>query len=787
MNKASFVFGRFGLLLALAAAACSGDDGAPGPTGPAGPAGPAGPTGAMGDMGDPGNNGDDGTDGVDGQNSLVAQTEIGPGADCASGGVRIDSGIDDNGDGTLDMAEIDDTSFVCRAGPVTVQLLHFADVDSSEAVALDAVADFSALVDGLRNDPTYGPFTVMVSSGDNVIPGPRWFAAENDAVRAVSGSNEPGSADHFWMNAFGVDASAIGNHELDQGPGEFADAIRSEAGGGAEFPGTQFPYLAANIDFSAEDDLSVGAEGANVEDLGGQVAASAVITVGGEPIGLVGVSTPELPSITATGDLVIGGSVADIGQLAAAVQPAIDALIARGINKIIVLAHLQQLDFEKALAAELSGVDIIVAGGSNTRMGDSTDTLFPGDGAFDENYPFETTDADGSPLLIVNVDGDYKYLGRLVVTFDVLGNIIPESLDEDISGTFASTSTNVDLVGGTAIPAVVQMRDALLGVITTQFENVIGHTDVYLEGRRGNVRTEETNLGNLTADSMKWYAEQCNELASQSVLALKNGGGIRAEIGNAVVTGTVTEFFPPFNDGLDVNPGDVSEGNLRSTLRFDNGIVVFDVTGEEIKLLLEHGVAGTEPGRTPGQFPQVGGISFGYDPAGTPLELILDDVDGDGDVDDVVGVMTPGTRVTDIYVDTDGDAVADAPLYIDGVATATAAQTFKLATLNFLANGGDRYPFALLSAANRTQIYTNVGSNDPNDGDDDVPDFPILTDCDPGLQSDFSDTGGEQDALAEYMLEFFPNPASPFVTAETAPVDDRRIQDLSIIPTFVAP
>ena len=300
----------------------------------------------------------------------------------------------------------------------------------------------------------------------------------------------------------------------------------------------------------------------------------------GERIGLVGASTPDLPSITTTGGLQVAGSTSDISELAAAIQPTVDNLIAQGINKIILLTHMQQIDIDRTLAGLMSGVDIIVAGGSNTRMGDATDTLFPGDTAFTEPYPFSTTDADGSPILIVNIDGDYKYLGRLVVTFDVFGTLLTDTIDEDISGAWASTSTNANAVGGTAIPEVVEMRDAVLGVIEVQFNNVIGHTDVFIEGRRSRVRTEETNLGNLTADSMKWYAEQCNELASESVLALKNGGGIRAEIGDVVVTGTVTEFFPPFNDGLDVDPGDVSEGHLRGTLRFDNGAVVFDVTGE---------------------------------------------------------------------------------------------------------------------------------------------------------------------------------------------------------------
>ncbi len=647
-----------------------------------------------------------------------------------------------------------------------LQLLHFADVDGNEATALDNVDEFSALVDGFRNDDQFGLDTLVVSSGDNVIPGPRWFAAEDSSVRALTGSNEPGHVDHLWLNAFGVVASAVGNHELDQGPGEFADSISTESRDGVTFPGTQFPYLAANVDFSGEEDFAdrIGVDGDDAETMAGQVARSAIVRVRNEPIGLVGVSTPELPNITSTGDLTIAGSTADIAELAAAVQPTIDELTATGINKIIVLAHLQQISLEKALAEELTDVDIIVAGGSNTRMGDATDTLFPGDGAFDEPYPFQTEDADGNPTLVVNVDGDYKYLGRLVVEFDDAGLVIPESLDEAVNGAWASIAANVTSVGGIANDEVEVTRDAVQAVIETQFNNVIGHTDVFLEGRRGEVRTQETNLGNLTADSMVAYAENCTELTN--VLALKNGGGIRAEIGNAVTTGVTTEFFPPFNDGLDAEPGDVSEGHLRGTLRFDNGLVVLDVTGNELKALLEHAVAATAPGATPGQFPQVGGISFGFDPS-----------------------LAAGARITDLWVDTDIDNnnTPDTALFTGGVAQPAASETFQVVTLNFLANGGDDYPFDTLTAPNRRQIYDTVGFGDPDVDENGEPDFPVLTACDFGMQNGFSYTGGEQDALAEFFLMNFPEPATPFNVAETAPADDRRIQDLSIIDAFVAP
>ena len=149
MNIASLRMGRIGLLIAATAFAACGEDGDRGPIGPEGPAGPTGPTGETG------------SDGNDGLNSLVSQTDIAPGAECPDGGVRFESGLDDNGDGTLDAAEVDSTSVVCGIQPFTIQLLHFADMDTNESIALDAVDEFSALVDGFRNDPVYGANTAV--------------------------------------------------------------------------------------------------------------------------------------------------------------------------------------------------------------------------------------------------------------------------------------------------------------------------------------------------------------------------------------------------------------------------------------------------------------------------------------------------------------------------------------------------------------------------------------------------------------------------------------------------
>jgi 2',3'-cyclic-nucleotide 2'-phosphodiesterase/3'-nucleotidase/5'-nucleotidase len=657
------------------------------------------------------------------------------------------------------------------ANTFTLQLLHYADVDGNENIALDVVDEFSGLVDGFKKDPMYGSNTLFVSSGDMIIPGPRFYAAEDNKVRNLTGSNEPGHLDIFFANKMGLHASAFGNHEFDAGPGELFDAaFSSESRNGINFPGSEFPWLGTNIDFSDDFDFDgeIAQDGSNVSNIKSKVARHAIAVVNGDTIGLIGASSPSFPTITSTGFVNFSPAGSWTNQdLAAIIQESVDSLKAMGVNKIVLLSHMQQISVEKALAGLLDGVDIIVAGGSNTRMGDATDALFTNalgsDQAFDETYPFLTTDASGSPVAVVNVDGDYKYLGRLVVEFDQDGKLNTNSIDANTSGAFASTAANVTAVGGTINADVQEVRDSVLAVINAQYQNIVGYSEVYLDGRRSQVRTQETNLGNLTADANLWYANQLNPANDDPVLvSIKNGGGIRTEIGTSKLPpGTNDyddlEYFAPENNA-------VTEGHLRATLRFNNGLVRLTLTAQELKDVIEHSLSGVSPSSTPGSFPQIGGMMIEYNPTAKASEIdVLTAANGD----DSIVVTVPGERVQTMVINqADGSKMT---LVQDGELVVSPTMPINVVTLNFLANGGDAYPFTIANFTNRRiNYYSGAGFGESTD----FPDGDLTND--PGLSSDISSTGGEQDALAEYMSANYPQNA-PYSEEETEAEDDERI------------
>jgi hypothetical protein len=111
------------------AAGPAGSMGPPGPMGPAGTAGPAGPvgspgttgaTGATGPSGPQGPPGVAGPAGVGGLTSLIAQSVEPRGLNCIAGGTKVQTGLDQNGNGILDPNEVTATTYICNAANAIV-------------------------------------------------------------------------------------------------------------------------------------------------------------------------------------------------------------------------------------------------------------------------------------------------------------------------------------------------------------------------------------------------------------------------------------------------------------------------------------------------------------------------------------------------------------------------------------------------------------------------------------------------------------------------------------------
>lgn len=716
--------------------------------------------------------------------------------------VGYEGNIDNAVAGGVGVYEISPASF-------RLQVLHASDMEADTS-SITAAPQFAALVDKIE-DAAGNNASITIGAGDCFIPGAFLSAGNDISTRAalktalgfgfgynasgVDLRENPGRPDIAIMNSIGFDATCIGNHEWDLGATEFANIVLpvpQTSRTTMRHYGAAFPFLSANLDFSADSTLNArytsairntGAfaphpnenyPGINASPTNAKLAKSAIIERGGEKIGVLGVTPPDLASISSpglvtvtgpTGAVVVSPRTYDIDALAAHLQPTIDALVAAGCNKIVMATQLQQIDNEKLLATKLRHVDIIVAGGSGTIYSNSG-ILQPGDTSAGA-YPFTATDLDGKTVAVVSGEGQYQYLGRLVLEFNAAGDIIAvDPSSDNIAVTPAAVAANWGAADpyatGTRGGTVKAVADAVGAVINAKDGLILGKSSVYLEGRRTSVRQQETNFGNLSADANLWYAQQLDPTVEVSI---KNGGGIRNSIGSVDAVGTPQPTAA--NPGAGKAAGDVSQLDLEDSLKFNNNLTLLTVTAQQLKVLLEHGVQGSNgtgaDKSTPGQFCQLGGImvvadlaetAVGYTSSGSPA---------------LISAVNGGSRIRyAALVDDNGDPTE--VLVSNGIVL-NPTRPVRLVTLNFLANsspagsdfGGDSYPFPWAIRTNPSANRLDLTSDSSTNG------YTLAVSTLGGVNG----AGTEQDAFAEYMLAF--HASTPFAKADTVADLDRRI------------
>lgn len=606
-------------------------------------------------------------------------------------------------------------------GSLTLQILHASDFESSIS-ALEDAPRFSSVVEGLK--AAYPTNTLMLASGNNYIPGP-FFTASADPGLPYGGVK--GRGDILLLNALGFQASSFGVHEFSDGVQTLPNVLLAEPEIG--YPGSLFPYLSANLDFTTDSNTSglITADGQDWQQTTNRVARSTVITVAGQRIGIVGATTGDLPNVTSSGNV-----SADTNVLLR-VQQVVDALTATGIDKVILLSHLQNLTNEFTLAAQLRDVDVIIGGGSGRLLAKETDRLREGDIRAGD-YPMTFTSATGEPVQVVNVDGRFRYVGRLVVEFDAAGKV---AVVNPASGLYATDEEGV-LATGNVPPAaaVTTIITNLASVIDAKDSQVFGFTTQFLNGLWSDLYAEETNLGDLTADANLQRARLTD---ANTVVSIKNGGGIRDSIGAIQRVGDTFAHVPPLaNPRVGKPAGGISQLDIENALRFNNPLTLLTLTAQQLRDALEWGVAGTG---APGQFPQVAGLAFSFDPNGTPLTYLRDTNNT------IVGIDQAGTRLQNLVV-TNADGRLD--LVVDkGVLVGDANRTFRIVTIAFMASGGDFY-YPLTQGIDRVELVTSSGARS------------------------FTTEGAEQRALADYLEVI-----ETYTEMDRPGTQDTRIQNLA--------
>ncbi|MBI1949442.1 MAG: bifunctional metallophosphatase/5'-nucleotidase [Deltaproteobacteria bacterium] len=498
---------------------------------------------------------------------------------------------------------------------------------------------------------------LVLHGGDSFIPAPE-LSVEVDKRSALLAGND----------LLFVAASGLGNHEFDLGESFVAEAIK----------GAAFPYVTATIDVKAGPlraalgDAAAGTPWAH--DVKGKLVprvklCTAMLVDGKCPglvVGVVGSTTEQLRVLSrgASANLAVP---ADLAGVRAAVQAQVDALTAEGITVIVLISHLQGIGRDLELAKQLRDVDVVLSAGGENRLAAERHRLLPGDvvdracvALGEPCYPAARVGADGKPVLLVAGAGDLRYVGNLSVGFDEDGVLV--SVDAEASRpwpvdelSLLELSTTAD---GAALAFQARVVDALAPLLAT-----VAESDVWLEGTREEVRNRQTNLGDLSADSILWAARA----ARPDVLAaLRNGGGIRAPIGRLDPSTWVKRGGP------------IRLIDVQAALRFDGPLVVVDTTHGALVRTLESALRGAGSGK--GHFPQASaGVLLRYTTDAPEQTHVLDG-------GKVTAVRCQGARVRDLVI----TPIGGAPIVLakDGKVSTPDAK-IAVATLEYLANGGD--------------------------------------------------------------------------------------------------
>lgn len=348
-------------------------------------------------------------------------------------------------------------------------------------------------------------------------------------------STSQGASAVELMNIAGYDVVTLGNHEFDYGYENLVTILED----------AEFAVVNTNILYNDE----AAFDGSTV-----------ITTEGGLTIGFFGVETPETAT-KAHPAKIQGVTFLAEDEMYAAAQAEVDTLTEEGCDLIIGLVHLG-VDGESEpnrsvdLWANISGVDFLIDGHSHTVM---------------------TEGEDGQP--IQSTGTAFENIGVIEISAD--GEIVDNYLVQTIA-----YSGSDDTVAAAA--------QEIIDEIEAVYGEVFATTEVLLNGEREpGVRTEETNLGDLITDAMLWYVTKDGVdtlgIAEENIVAITNGGGIRATI----------------------EAGDITMNDINTVLPFGNTVAVVYVTGEVLLESLEASTYSTP--EAIGAFPQTSGIEFTVD------------------------------------------------------------------------------------------------------------------------------------------------------------------------------
>ncbi|WP_020558067.1 5'-nucleotidase C-terminal domain-containing protein [Thiofilum flexile] len=486
-------------------------------------------------------------------------------------------------------------------GSFQFKILHIndhhshTDPDSTTVAIGDSIATlttggFANVVAGLKELSAAATVPVLKLHAGDAITGTVYFSLTK------------GESDAAALNQACFDAITMGNHEFDSGDAglvKFLDYLKAGS----------CPPVA----LSANTQPQVGTSPLTSTSATDYLKPYTIKTLGGQKVGIIGITVADKTKASSSPD-----ATTVFLDEASTAQKYINELKGLGVNKIVILSH-HGYDRDLALAAKLTGVDVIVGGDSHSLLGNAyNDVSLSPEG----DYPSFARDAEGKRVCVAQAWQYSQIIGELDVKFNDDGEVvacsgIPHLLVSQLK-TVDSTTVNADAAaikaGSSSVTAVQTVMTALqqapFSLVTpdaatnavlkpfqdqkTNFANkIIGvaSENLCFERVPGQGRSTIAGCKDLTwqrgSDISNIVAKGFLEMSKSSDVCIQNGGGVR----------------------IDVPAGNVSVETAYTLLPFANTLTEITMTGQQIKAVLEDAMDATMSGST-GSYPYAAGLRW---------------------------------------------------------------------------------------------------------------------------------------------------------------------------------
>lgn len=504
--------------------------------------------------------------------------------------------------------------------PVTLTLLGINDFHGR--INGDTVK-FAGTVEQLREQAA-GP-VLFLSSGDNI--GASLFAS--------SVAKDQPTID--VLNALGMQASAVGNHEFDRGFADLRDRVQ---------PASEYDQLGANVYLSGTETPAL--------------PEYALIETGDLMVGVIGAVTEETPALVSPAgitELEFGDPVAAVNRVAAQLSDGDDA---NGEADVLVALY-----HEGAGAGTPDGATLeeeIAGGGAFAAIvGDTAaevDAIFTGHTHKQYAWSADIPGTDRTRPIVQT--GSYgENIGEIVLTIDPATAAVTAHTERNVARTTTDDAAliaayprvaEVDRIVTAALDAAAEIGDTAVAEvaadITTAHAGGAFENGVWTGGSRDD-RAAESTLGNLVANTLR---DTLADLPDGATIGVTNPGGLRSDLWD-----TQAEFGENAVEGM--ADGTISFSQANAVLPFNNTMALVTLTGAQFTTLLEQQWQRDDEGDIPSRpYLQLGlsdNVTYTYDPA-----------------------LPEGSRITSVTV--------------DGQPLDPAAE-YRIGTLSFLATGGDNF------------------------------------------------------------------------------------------------